>query len=219
MTTDQLQTYYSRRAREYEDIYQKPERQSDLAQLKEVVRSLFSAHTVLEVACGTGYWTQVVTETAKFVTATDTSDEVLEIGIQKPIKESKVEFINADAYCLAKLAGPYTAALAAFWWSHIPRDRIEQFLRSLHHSLAANRLVMLIDNKYVPGSSTPISSSDESGNTYQTRKLSDGMEYRVLKNFPGESELRRSLGVTAKKFCFHELNYYWYATYRAHKEA
>jgi ubiquinone/menaquinone biosynthesis C-methylase UbiE len=67
MTTDELQTYYSRRAREYELIYEKPERQSDLAQLKRILRSLLASQTVLELACGTGYWTQVIAEKAKSV--------------------------------------------------------------------------------------------------------------------------------------------------------
>lgn len=219
MTADELQTYYSRRAREYESIYEKPERQADLTRLKEAVRCLFASQAVLEVACGTGYWTQVVAETAKFVTAIDASDEVLEIARQKRIKEGKVEFRKADAYGLAQLSGPYTAALAAFWWSHVPREKIALFLQSLHHSLAATSLVVLIDNRYVPGNSTPISGHDASGNTYQNRSLSDGTEYRVLKNFPSEAELKRSLGAAATSFCFHELEYYWYATYRVYKEA
>lgn len=219
MTADELQTYYSRRAHEYESIYEKPERQRDLTRLKEAVRSLFASQAVLEVACGTGYWTQVVTETARFVTAIDASDEVLEIARQKRIKEGKVEFRKADAYRLGQLPGPYTAALAAFWWSHVPREKIAPFLQSLHHSLAVESLVVLIDNKYVPGNSTPISSNDASGNTYQNRRLSDGTEYRVLKNFPSEAELKRSLGAVATSFCFHELEYYWYATYRVRKEA
>jgi SAM-dependent methyltransferase len=217
MIADELLTYYSRRAREYENIYEKPERQSDLARLKEAARSWFASQAVLEVACGTGYWTQVIAETAKFVTAIDASDEVLEIARQKRIEEGKVEFRRADAYCLAQLSGPYTAALAAFWWSHVPREKIALFLQSLHQSLAAKSLVVLIDNKYVPGNSTPISNSDTSGNTYQNRRLSDGTEYRVLKNFPSEPELKHSLGAAATAFCFQELEYYWYATYRVHK--
>src|SRR5688572_19001903 len=56
----ELHTYYSKRAGEYERIYEKPERQSDLAKLKDVVRSFFASHVVLEVACGTGYWTQII---------------------------------------------------------------------------------------------------------------------------------------------------------------
>jgi SAM-dependent methyltransferase len=218
MIADELLTYYSRRAREYENIYEKPERQSDLARLKEAARSWFASQAVLEVACGTGYWTQVIAETAKFVTAIDASDEVLEIARQKRIEEGKVEFRRADAYCLAQLSGPYTAALAAFWWSHVPREKIALFLQSLHQSLAAKSLVVLIDNKYVPGNSTPIANSDTSGNTYQNRKLSDGTAYRVLKNFPTEPELKRSLGAAVTEFCFHEMEYYWYATYRVHKE-
>ena len=63
-------TYYAARAREYERIYHKPERQADLARLREAVPAPFTNRTVLEVACGTGYWTQHMARTARSICAT-----------------------------------------------------------------------------------------------------------------------------------------------------
>jgi ubiquinone/menaquinone biosynthesis C-methylase UbiE len=47
-------SYYADRAREYERIYQKPERQVDLRWLREFVGRTFAGCRVCEIACGTG---------------------------------------------------------------------------------------------------------------------------------------------------------------------
>ena len=73
--------------------------------------------------------------------------------------------------------------------------------------------MILMDNRYIDGSSTPIAHRDADGNTYQDRRLADGSVTRVLKNFPAEDELRSSLK-GAKDFCHEALEYYWLAEYR-----
>ncbi|HTD65456.1 MAG TPA: methyltransferase domain-containing protein [Candidatus Limnocylindria bacterium] len=78
-----LAEYYAQRAPEYDRIYQKPERQVDLATLREFVAQTFAERSVLEVACGTGYWTQCIAATARSVVATDINDEVLAIAHAK----------------------------------------------------------------------------------------------------------------------------------------
>jgi ubiquinone/menaquinone biosynthesis C-methylase UbiE len=70
--------YYSKRAREYERVYQKPERQADLGWLRATLRRELAGHRVLELACGTGYWTDAIAGTAASIHATDASTEVLE---------------------------------------------------------------------------------------------------------------------------------------------
>jgi demethylmenaquinone methyltransferase/2-methoxy-6-polyprenyl-1,4-benzoquinol methylase len=101
--------------------------------------------------------------------------------------------------------------LGVFWWSHIPRERIRDFLASLHERLEPGARVILMDNRFVEGSSTPISEIDAQGNTYQLRRLGDGAGIRVLKNFPTEAELRSHLPSTLK---VELLEYYWLADYR-----
>jgi len=59
-TTPQLETYYSNRASEYERVYDKPERQHELEWLRQRVPEILRGRRVLEVACGTGYWTQFI---------------------------------------------------------------------------------------------------------------------------------------------------------------
>jgi demethylmenaquinone methyltransferase/2-methoxy-6-polyprenyl-1,4-benzoquinol methylase len=211
---DDLRAYYARRAREYERIYAKPERQSDLQTLRETLPSLLAGRTVLEVACGTGYWTQPVSARARAVLATDVNEEVLELARQKNYPRANVTFEPADAYLLPADSGDLDAGFAAFWWSHIPKARLQDFLHRFHSKLKPDAVVVFIDNCYVKGSSTPISRTDPSGNTYQHRVLGNGARYEVMKNFPRERELREVLDRVSEGFEYHRLDYYWYAQYR-----
>ena len=79
---ESLAHYYARRADEYEEIYFRddPQRQKEQAMIRSRIKETFRGLNVLEVACGTGYWTQFVSETANRITATDVNKEVLEIA-------------------------------------------------------------------------------------------------------------------------------------------
>lgn len=210
---NELADYYAKRAPEYERIYQKPERQTDLKALRDFVRQTFSGRDVLEIACGTGYWTQSIAETAHTVTATDINEEVLAIARTKQMDARNVSFQRADAFRLKSVAGEFDAALAAFWWSHLTQAEARQFLTELHHRLPPGSLVVLIDNVYVEGSSTPISRRDEDGNTYQMRRLDDGSTTEVLKNFPTDDEIIASLRPHVNQLQIERLTYYWLARY------
>ncbi|HEY1290779.1 MAG TPA: class I SAM-dependent methyltransferase [Burkholderiales bacterium] len=210
MASAELVDYYRRRAAEYEAIYAKPERQSDLAILRQAIPRKLRNMRVLEIACGTGYWTQLVAEVASEVVATDFAEEPMRIAQSKSYRKQPT-FSFADAYALADSLGRFNAALAVFWWSHIPRRRIAEFLSSLHARLEPGARVVLMDNRFVEGSSTPISEIDAEGNTYQLRRLGDGSQVRVLKNFPDEAELRACLPSTLK---VEALEYFWLADYR-----
>lgn len=215
MTTDlNLAKYYAARAAEYEKIYQKPERQKDLAILRKILPEELAGEDVLEIACGTGYWTQVAAETANSIWATDINEEVLQIARAKKCLGKNATFEKQDAFQLSGLRGRFTAGLAAFWWSHLKTSEIPSFLRHFHQILSLNAKVVFIDNNFVPGSSTPISRTDVEGNTYQLRTLEDGSAYEVLKNFPTETELRRAVAGCANDIRFLNLTYYWLLSYR-----
>src|SRR5882762_10017641 len=115
--------YYAERAKEYERIYQKPERQEELRQLRDLVQRTFADTHVLEIACGTGYWTEVIARSAASVVATDINEEVLAICRSKPIDHQKTSFRTADAYALPSFPQKFTVGLAAFWWSHVPKAK------------------------------------------------------------------------------------------------
>lgn len=209
-----LLDYYAKRAKEYEDIYEKPERQEDLRQLRQFFQKTLAGHHVLEVACGTGYWTQAAGETAQSLVATDLNDSVLEIARAKHYA-CPVSFRRIDAFNLATLPRTeFTAGFAAAWWSHLKRENIKSFLFEFHRALSPEALVVFMDNKFVPGSSTPISRKDNDGNTFQDRLLSNGHRYEVLKNFPDEQEVRAILATEVTDWQWMNLNYFWLLTYR-----
>ena len=204
-----MQAYYEARAREYERIYAKPERQADLRRLEELIPAHLAGRSVLEIACGTGYWTRHIARTAKSLLATDLTEETLQVARAKNLPEAKVRFAIADAFKLPADEGPFDGAYAGFWWSHLRHAECGSFLDSLKRCLAPGAVVVLMDNLFVRGSSTPLSRTDEEGNTWQQRKLPDGGSYEVLKNFPTEDQLReqvKGFGVNCRHTA---LEYYW----------
>lgn len=206
-------TYYARRAAEYEAIYAKPERQLDLARLKPIVERTFAGKNLLELACGTGYWTEVAARTATSILATDINEDVLTIARTKPQHRCRVTFRMEDAYATPEAAEQFDAGLAVFWWSHVPKQRIRHFLTSFLQRLGSGARVMFIDNVYVQGSNTPLCRTDGGGNSYQLRRLSDGSTHEVLKNFPTERELREAVADLASDLEVHWLQHYWLLTF------
>jgi len=212
-TDAQLSQYYAERAHEYERIYDKPERQADLARLREMIPRYFAARDVLEIACGTGYWTQFIAPAARTITATDINPETLAIARSKPFPAGRVHFDVADINALAPSYRNFTAAFAGFWWSHVPRAGLRAFIESLHKALSPGAVVVVLDNRYVEGSSTPISHVDAEGNSYQLRRLANGSQHTVLKNFPTEAELVAKIGPLGTAIEYTGLGYYWLLKY------
>jgi demethylmenaquinone methyltransferase/2-methoxy-6-polyprenyl-1,4-benzoquinol methylase len=209
-----LVDYYARRAGEYERIYQKPERQDELLELKERLRATLRERHAIEVACGTGYWTEVAAASAKSIAAFDINESTLEIARSKPLDSAKVTFAVADAFQLPSPARRFDAAFAMFWWSHVPKAALSQFLRGLHATLLPGATVVFVDNTFVSGNSTPVARSDADGNTYQTRRLDNGQTFEVLKNYPTQEEFRELLDRCAGQIELNWLTYYWWLSYR-----
>ena len=207
--TPHLERYYSKRAAEYEQIYQKPERQHELEWLRRRVPELLAGRTVLEVACGTGYWTQFIARKAARVHACDINDSVLEIAADKPIPKDRVSFFKADAVSLEGVPPGCDAAFAGFWWSHVKKSAIERFVSNLAGRLEPGARVVVLDNQFAEGSSTPVSRRDAEGNTYQMRHLANGEQYEVLKNFPSGAELAEAVRPVAREAHLETLTYYW----------
>ena len=213
-TPDRLmRAYYAARAPEYDRVYRNPERQADLRAIEQWVPSKFVGARVLEIACGTGYWTQFIAPVALHVTALDSAPETLDIARGR-VPERKVEFLVGDAYDLPKRAS-FDAAFSGFWFSHVPRARQREFLVGLNAALRPGARVVMLDNRYVEGSSTPVTERDADGNGYQVRRLDDGSTHRVLKNFPSESELRSLVAGIGERATFTTWDYYWAFDYLA----
>jgi|SRR3990167_308856 len=211
-----LKQYYAKRAAYYERIYTKPERQIDLNEIRNFLQAEFENQDILEIACGTGYWTQPISKTAKSIFATDANKEVIDVAKQKLYEKNNVKFEIADAFKLDNISGLFSAGFSGFWWSHISLTKIREFLKLFHSKLAPNSQVIFIDNQYVEGNNNPMSDNvDVDGNTYSIRILDDGKKYEILKNFPTDEALKNSLTGIATSIEIKRLTYYWCLSYRA----
>jgi ubiquinone/menaquinone biosynthesis C-methylase UbiE len=208
----EMQDYYAARAPEYDRIYLKPERQGDLRKIEEWLPPIFQGAGVLEVACGTGYWTQFIAPVASRVLGIDAAPETLRIARSR-VPQTSVEFAVGDAYDLPRTTRSYQRGFAGFWFSHIPKSRVREFLTGFHAALEPGATVVLLDNRFVEASSSPISERDAEGNTYQQRRLGDGTSHRVLKNFPSEEELRVITAGLCVQWRYQAWQYYWALQY------
>jgi len=201
--------YYSRRVPEYEQIYALPERQADLGALATLLPALVAGRDVLEIACGTGYWTERMAPAARSWLATDLSAEMLDAARGKSYPSGRVRFAQADAYAVESLPGRFDALVSGFLWSHLPRAALPALTAALARRLQPGSRLVFFDNRFVAGSSSPVSRRDPDGNTWQRRQLRDGSSFEVIKNFPAAAELLaagRAIGGTVSLI---ELPYFW----------
>ena len=188
----QMNEYYSRRAR-WHDTYMGYEDNTGMENLLGPIIGWFEAYIegadVLELACGTGNWTQVLARRARSVTATDVNGSVLEIARSKSYASGNVDFRVADAYTLRGIPGTYNAAFAADWWSHVPKSLIPGFLKAVCGKLVPGSRVIIVDMLPAKNLTYLGTHRDEEGNLIHPRRLPSGEDFEVVKNFPTEEEL------------------------------
>lgn len=208
-----MAAYYAQRAAIYERVYHKPARQAELRQLEAQVGACFAGRHVLELACGTGWWTPHGAARAASWLATDLSRATMAVAQTKALPAG-VSFETIDVYDLQALDGRrFDAAFTGCWWSHVPRARLDHWLAELHARLAPGAKVLMLDNRYVEGDSTPVTRRDADGNGYQRRRLDDGSVHEVLKNYPVAKEAFARLGPRAHDMRWAEHLHYWTLSY------
>lgn len=202
--------YYASRAEEYEQLYVRLERQQDLRRMSAVLQDIFRNKTVLEIACGTGWFTHHLAQSARSILATDINESMLEIARSKNYPPEAVEFCQDDIYNTT-IDDQFDGLFAGFIWSHILLEQLDIFLQQCLKWLRPGSLMVFTDNLFVPGSSTPIHQTDPQGNSYQLRRLKDGSEHLVLKNFPSPEFLQKTLDKYAAHTELILFDNYWMA--------
>lgn len=208
-----LTTYYNDRASEYDKVYNIPEEQEDLSKSTELFQNIFANKSVIEVACGTGYWTEQISKTAASMLAIDINKAVIDIAKTRRYS-SEVIFQVLDMNSL-KIDKKFDGLFGGFIWSHILIQDLDNLLSKFKELVIEKGEIVFIDSKQVDGTSHDkkrITRIDEFGNTFQTRKLENGTTHEVLKNFPNTNFLFNTLSQISTDIKIIELEYYWIAT-------
>jgi len=214
---ESVAAYYAERAPEYDEGsgIGTESFESRFAGLRAKYERMFAGHTVLEIACGTGYWTEVLARAAHSVVATDVNPGLIERSRNKLQHCFNVRFQVADAYSLEGISGKYSAAFAHFWLSHVPKKRLKPFLASLHSRLEPGALVLMGDS-LVYHDDWAKRRVDEHGDTFEERILLDGRRFETIKNFPSKAEIAELLTDMADDVAYaeHQPEHVWTVSYR-----
>jgi protein-L-isoaspartate O-methyltransferase len=217
---DETLRYYGERSGEYDESagYLHPGGETAREPMKARFRAFLEGRDVLEVAAGTGYWTQVIADAARSVQATDASESMIALARKREYPRNNVTFQVADAYRLEALSNRFNAAFSHWWWSHIPKSRIPTFLHSLHARLCDGAVVLISDQSFYASDQRR---TDEEGNIIETRRLRDGRTFEVVKNFPTREELFGHIEGMAEAAEYLELRErrWWALIYRVKKDA
>jgi len=211
---DPVARYYASSTQAADAALSRAERTNDLSNVRERIARLVRGKSVLELACGTGYWTEVIASTAERVLATDILDEMIERAQRRHLPEGKVSFRRVDGLDLPEDLGTFSCVFIGFWWSHLKRDEQDALLAQLRARLGHDVTLILLDDAYVEGSSATIARTDAQGNTYEIVAAPDGERFELPKNYPADSALRKRLGSDAREIRIERLTYYWLLTCR-----
>lgn len=208
-----LQTYYAQRAQVYEAIYHRPDaaRLTEQENLARAIRVFCKNKDVLEIACGTGWWTVHAAATARHVTATDAVAETLAVAKTKPFPPSRVTFRVADAFDLGALQEKFDAILACFFLSHVAHADRPRFLQSLLQALRPGGMLFLADNKLVPDLGGALVTKPGCPDSFKRRLREDGTEQEVLKNYDTPESLHDLFDpiAAARNFSLHQGVHFW----------
>ena len=211
---DPVARYYASSTQAADAALSRAERANDLSKVRDRIAQLVRGKSVLELACGTGYWTEVIAATAERVLATDILDEMIERAQRRRLPEGRVSFRRVDGLDLPEDLGAFSCVFIGFWWSHLKRDEQDALLAQLRARLGPDVTLILLDDAYVEGSSTTIARTDAQGNTYEIVATPDGERFELPKNYPADSALRKRLGGDVREIRIERLTYYWLLTCR-----
>ena len=193
LLADQI-AYYRARAGEYDEVFD-PARAEPTHPLGTdgpvagALRSLAEGRDVLELACGTGYWSKILVETAASLTAVDAAEEMLEIHSEQ-VPDPRVRRIRADVLNLVP-DRRYGVAFFGFWLSHVPDSALPGFLDVVDRALEPGGTVAFVDTSAGERShEEPVEGMPAPA---VRRRLRDGREFRIVKVFRSPEMLAAAL--------------------------
>ena len=203
----EMNAYYDSRAEWHDDYmsYESNDKMEDLlAPIISLIEKYVVKKDVLEIACGTGNWTQVLARRAKSVLATDINQSVINVALGKEYKPAKPEFVIGDAYTLDNITSTFDVIFAADFFSHIPVLKVESFLKAAANKLRNDGRIIVLDMLPHEGLEIDKHQYDGDGNFYCLRTLPNGKQFRVIKNFPDKTHLSDYFACLRGNFEYYE---------------
>ena len=193
--------YYRARAGEYDEWFLRQGRYDrgaahraawfdEVAIVERALGEEIEGDRILELACGTGLWTRHLTATHRLVVALDTSPEVIAINRAR-VTAGEVRYVIGDVFALP-LAKRFDMVFFAFWLSHVPETRFNEFWQTVRQLLRPGGRVFFVDSLLEP-ESTARDHDRLTASGVVPRKLNDGRLFHIVKMFHPPADLERRL--------------------------
>jgi SAM-dependent methyltransferase len=190
--------YYRARAAEYDQWFFRqgrydrgPELNAQWFREIEEVRAALSAFRpsgrMLELACGTGLWTEQLVRYAEHITAVDASPEMLALNRAR-VGNAPVHYVNADLFAW-RPDTRYDVVFFGFWLSHVPPERFIAFWDLVCSCLEPSGRFFFVDSLYNETSTARDHHLEDLEALTVTRRLNDGRKFRIVKRFYQADEL------------------------------
>jgi 2-polyprenyl-3-methyl-5-hydroxy-6-metoxy-1,4-benzoquinol methylase len=198
---DEQIAYYRARSSEYDEWFFRhgrydrgPEHRAEWfresSTIETVLRSTVPCGDILELACGTGLWTQHLAETGARVLAVDASPEAIAINRER-VRSANVEYRVANIFSWTP-ATTFDCVFFSFWLSHVPAARFDEFWTSVRRMLRPNGQAFFIDSRQEQTSTARDHDAlDDAG--IVRRRLNDSREFQIVKVFYEPSVLEQRL--------------------------
>jgi demethylmenaquinone methyltransferase/2-methoxy-6-polyprenyl-1,4-benzoquinol methylase len=201
--------YYRARAGEYDEWASRQGRYdhgpeanaqwfAETAQVADALQSFLAERPManaLEIAAGTGLWTQRIAPVVQRLIALDAAPETLAINRERlGAQADYVTYLTADIFGWEPPDGArYDAIFFGFWLSHVPPERFAEFWANVGRWLAPGGRVFLVDSTYEPTSTARDHQLEGAEATSVERILNDGQRYRIVKVFYTPEKLAADL--------------------------
>ncbi len=176
---DEQVAYYGARASEY-DATSMPDGDPYAAHaeaIRAALRSLAPRGRVIELAAGTGQWSELLAEHADDLLITDASPEMLELNRARVGERPHVRHEVLDVFAMEPSPG-FDVAFFGFFLSHVPRTRIDAFWALVDGLLApAGRALFVDERRHELWHEDWIDASEG----IVRRRLTDGTTFRAVK--------------------------------------
>ena len=193
--------YYRARAPEYDDwFYRRGAFDHGAewngrwrAEIDELAAALDAARPsgrILELACGTGIWTQRLAPPATALTCVDASPEVIALN-RRRVRRTSVRYVCADLFRWQPDAR-YDFVFFGFWLSHVPAESFLPFWSLVARCLAPDGRVFFADNRRPPDGSR-VDAEPRDGSARSRRRLADGREFEIVKIYHRPDDLEAQL--------------------------